>query len=43
MRNIIAPEYGRVDPDELWKTAERDAPQLVSSLEAIVAALPPSH
>jgi uncharacterized protein with HEPN domain len=41
MRNIIAHEYGRVDPDELWTTAIRDAPVLVSELEAIVAALPP--
>jgi uncharacterized protein with HEPN domain len=41
MRNIIAQEYGRVDLDELWKTAERAAPRLVSTLEAIVAALPP--
>jgi uncharacterized protein with HEPN domain len=40
MRNIIAHEYGRVDLDELWKTAEHDAPRLVSTLEAIVAALP---
>ena len=36
-----AHEYGRVDLDELWKTAQRDAPHLVSTLEAIVAALPP--
>jgi uncharacterized protein with HEPN domain len=28
MRNIIAHEYGRVDPDEFWKTAIRDAPLL---------------
>jgi len=41
MRNIIAHEYGRVDLDEIWKTAERDAPLLVSALEAIVATLPP--
>jgi uncharacterized protein with HEPN domain len=41
MRNIIAHEYGRVDPDELWTTAIRDAPVLVSELETIVAALPP--
>lgn len=41
MRNIIAHEYGRVDLDELWKTAERDAPRLVLALDAIVAALPP--
>lgn len=40
-RNVIAHEYGRVDLDEIWKTAERDAPRLVSALEAIVAALPP--
>jgi len=38
---IIAHEYGRVDLDEIWKTAERDAPSLVSALEAIVATLPP--
>jgi len=42
MRNIIAHEYGRVDPDELWKTAERDVPQLALALEAIVVALPPA-
>jgi uncharacterized protein with HEPN domain len=41
MRNIIAHEYGRVDLDEIWKTAERDAPLLVSALKAIVATLPP--
>ncbi|HTE79516.1 MAG TPA: HepT-like ribonuclease domain-containing protein [Reyranella sp.] len=41
MRNIIAHEYGSVDRDELWKTANRDAPLLVSNLEAIVATLPP--
>jgi len=41
MRNVIAHEYGRVDPDELWKTASRDIPLLVSKLEAIVATLPP--
>ena len=41
MRNIIAHEYGRVDPDELWTTANRDAPILASTLEDIVAALPP--
>ncbi len=33
MRNIIAHEYGRVDPDELWKTADRDMPLLVSNLK----------
>lgn len=41
MRNIIAHEYGRVDLDEIWKTAERDIPLLASALEAIVATLPP--
>jgi uncharacterized protein with HEPN domain len=41
MRNIVAHEYGRVDLDELWKTAERDAPRLVPTLEAIVRSLPP--
>ena len=41
MRNVIAHEYGRVDLDEIWKTAERDAPRLVAALESIVAVLPP--
>jgi uncharacterized protein with HEPN domain len=41
MRNIIAHEYGRVDLDEIWKTAEGDVPLLVSALEVIVATLPP--
>jgi uncharacterized protein with HEPN domain len=41
MRNIIAHEYGRVDLDQIWQTAQRDAPRLVSELEQIVAALPP--
>ena len=41
MRNIIAHEYGRIDPDEIWKAVRVDAPELVSILEGIVAELPP--
>lgn len=41
MRNIIAHEYGRVDLDQIWRTAHRDMPPLVSALERIVASLPP--
>ncbi len=41
MRNVIAHEYGRVNFDEIWKTAQHDTPSLVSALEEIVAALPP--
>lgn len=41
MRNIIAHEYGRVDPDQVWRTVHRDMPSLVSTLERIVASLPP--
>jgi uncharacterized protein with HEPN domain len=33
MRNIIAHEYGRVDLDEIWRTALRDAPKLVVALQ----------
>jgi uncharacterized protein with HEPN domain len=40
MRNIIAPEYGTIDLDEIWKAVQRDAPELVSALEAIMAGLP---
>jgi uncharacterized protein with HEPN domain len=41
MRNIIAHEYGHIDLDEIWKTAQRDAPRLVMDLEMAVAKLPP--
>lgn len=41
MRNIIAHEYGKIDLDEIWRTVQRDAPQLVSALEEIVTKLPP--
>lgn len=40
MRNIIAHEYGRVDVDQLWRTAQSDIPPLVSALEDVVAKLP---
>jgi len=41
MRNIIAHEYGRVNLDQVWRTAHRDIPPLVAALEEIVAGLPP--
>lgn len=28
MRNILAHDYEKIDPDELWRTAERDLPNL---------------
>ena len=33
MRNIIAHDYGDVDPDQVWKTATDDLPGLVEILE----------
>jgi uncharacterized protein with HEPN domain len=41
MRNIIAHEYGKIDLDEIWRTMQSDAPQLMLALEGIVASLPP--
>jgi uncharacterized protein with HEPN domain len=41
MRNIIAHEYGKIDLDEIWRTVQSDAPQLMLALEEIVASLPP--
>lgn len=41
MRNIIAHEYGRVDLDLVWRTAQRDMPPVTAALEFVVASLPP--
>jgi uncharacterized protein with HEPN domain len=41
MRNIIAHEYGRVDLDLVWRTAQRDMPPVTEALERVVASLPP--
>ena len=41
MRNIIAHDYGRVNLDLIWRTAQRDMPPVVAALELLVAALPP--
>jgi uncharacterized protein with HEPN domain len=35
-RNILALEYGRVDPKLLYKTAREDMPSLIAALERIV-------
>jgi uncharacterized protein with HEPN domain len=43
MRNIIAHDYGRVNLDLIWRTAQRDIPPVVAALEKIVASLPPPH
>jgi uncharacterized protein with HEPN domain len=41
MRNIIAHEYGRVDLDLVWRTAQREMPPVAEALEIVVASLPP--
>jgi uncharacterized protein with HEPN domain len=33
MRNILAHDYGRVDPKELWKTVHDSLPALLSELK----------
>ena len=32
MRNVLVHDYGGVDPDEVWKTVERDLPPLKQQL-----------
>jgi uncharacterized protein with HEPN domain len=41
MRNIIAHDYGRVNLDLIWRTAQRDMPPVVAALEVVVRTLPP--
>ena len=36
MRNIVAHEYYRVDPDELWKTLSQDIPLLTAMLRDLL-------
>jgi uncharacterized protein with HEPN domain len=38
-RNILALEYGRIDPGLLYKTAREDMPSLIAALERIVPRL----
>lgn len=33
MRNIIAHDYGEVDLDLVWKTAQADLPTLIDTLD----------
>jgi uncharacterized protein with HEPN domain len=35
-RNILAHEYGRIDPKLLYKTAREDMPSLIAALERIL-------
>ncbi len=39
--DIIAHEYGRVDLDLVWRTAQREMPPVAEALELVVASLPP--
>jgi len=34
MRNQLIHGYWSIDPDELWRTIERDVPSLIDALEA---------
>lgn len=35
MRNIIAHDYGEVDLERVWETAQRDIPHLLETLERV--------
>jgi len=35
-RNILAREYGRIDPRLLYQTARQDMPSLIAALERIL-------
>ena len=39
MRNVLVHDYGGVDPDEVWRTIERDLPSLKRRLIELDARL----
>jgi len=41
LRSVITHGYDQIDDDELWRVIERDLPDLISRLEAILAQRPP--
>lgn len=36
-RNVLAHEYDRVDPEQVWRIIEQDLPLLKSQLESLLA------
>jgi uncharacterized protein with HEPN domain len=40
MRSVITHGYDQIDDDELWQVVERDLPDLIAKLEAIVTQVP---
>jgi len=38
LRSIVTHGYDQIDDDELWQVIERDLPDLIRKLEAILAA-----
>lgn len=40
MRSVITHGYDQIDDDELWQVVERDLPELMLKLEAIIGRLP---
>ena len=40
MRSVITHGYDQIDDEELWQVVERDLPDLMPKLEAILSQLP---
>ncbi|MCC7168472.1 MAG: DUF86 domain-containing protein [Rhodospirillales bacterium] len=36
-RNLLAHEYGEIDPERIWRLAVQDIPQLLKALESLLA------
>jgi len=36
-RNVLAHEYDRIEPDQVWRTIQEDLPSLKSQLQALLA------
>jgi uncharacterized protein with HEPN domain len=43
MRSVVTHGYDQIDDDELWQVIERDLPDLIAKLEAILAHSPPDN
>ena len=37
MRSVVTHGYDQIDDDELWQVIERDLPELIRKIEAILA------
>lgn len=39
-RNVLAHDYGVIDPEELWTSVSEDLPELIPQLDGLIPPIP---